>query len=134
MDAILGVERVIAALAAFGCDDGVGQFELTHFQNRRSGPRLERRPRGEAEAKPEPSARQETAATQGTPISVVISSSHVRRGTDAPCRSCRNKPSATMPASCCGGIDRASLTAPPPQAGRIALDQFQQAVQRCGVP
>ena len=34
MDAIRGVERVIATLAAFGCDDGIGQFELTHFQNR----------------------------------------------------------------------------------------------------
>ena len=44
--------------------------------------------------------------TQGTPISVVISSSHVRRCAAAPCRSCRNKFSATMPASCCGGIDR----------------------------
>ena len=39
---------------------------------------------------------------------VPLVSSHVRRGTEAPCRSCRNKPSTTMPASCCGGIDRAS--------------------------
>ena len=106
--AILGVERVIAALAAFGCDDGVGQFVLTHFERSRAdrGPSAGRAAR--PKAKPKPSARQETAATQGTPISVVISSSHVRRCTEAPCRSCRNNPSATTPASCCGGIDRAS--------------------------
>jgi hypothetical protein len=47
--AILGVECVIAALAAFGCDDDVGQFELAHFERSRAGRSLQRRPRGEAE-------------------------------------------------------------------------------------
>ena len=51
MDAILGVERIIAALNALGCDDGIGQFELTHFQNRGADRGLQRRPRREAESK-----------------------------------------------------------------------------------
>ena len=89
MDAIRRVERLIAALAALGRDDGIGQFELTHFQ--KIAERTAAANSGRAarpKAKPEPSARHETAVTQGTPISVVMSSSHVRRGTAAPCRSC----------------------------------------------
>ncbi|HEY6601783.1 MAG TPA: hypothetical protein VI009_08200, partial [Xanthobacteraceae bacterium] len=49
--AILCVERVIAALASFGYNDGVGQFDLTHFECSGAGRGLERRPRGEAESK-----------------------------------------------------------------------------------
>src|SRR5256886_3165348 len=48
MDAILGVERVIAALNALGCDDGIGQLELTHFDNRAADCGLKRLPRREA--------------------------------------------------------------------------------------
>ena len=49
--AILGVERTIAALAPFGHNDGVSQFELTHFQNCRAYRGLKRRPRGKADGK-----------------------------------------------------------------------------------
>ena len=51
MDAILGIERVIAALASLGCNDGIGEFELTHFHNCGADRGLQCRPRREAESK-----------------------------------------------------------------------------------
>ena len=98
--AVIGLVAVLTTAAAAAPDASVTIAERTAASSAGRAAR--------PKAKPEPSARHETDATQGTPISVVISSSHVRRGTEAPCRSCRNKPSTTMPASCCGGIDRAS--------------------------
>ena len=109
MDAVLAIQCVIAALASLGCNDGIGEFELTHFHDCGADRGLQCSGRAASpNANPEPSTRHETATTQGTPISVVMSSSHDRRGIDAPCRSCRSKSSATTRAGCCGGIERGS--------------------------
>jgi hypothetical protein len=89
------VERGFPALPALRFDHRMGQFALAHFQNGGADGGLECRPRGKPKAKPKPSGLQETAATLGTPISVVISSNQHRRA-EAPCRSCANKVSAMI--------------------------------------
>ena len=134
VDAILGVERVIAALAAFGYDDGVGQFELTHFENSRADRGLERRPRGEAEGK--------TGTVRPAGDGRDAGHADIRRDIEQPCPALHRCAMPELPQQTfrhdAGFMLRRNrsgqLTAPPPQAGRIALDQFQQAVQCCGVP
>ena len=134
MDAVLGVERVIAALAAFGCDDSVSQFELTHFECSRSDRGLKRRARGEAEGK--------TGTVRPARDGRDAGHADIRRDIEQPCPALHRCAMPELPQQTfrddAGFMLRRNrsgqLTASPPQAGRIALDQFQQAVQRCGIP
>ncbi len=131
---ILGVEGVIAALAAFGCDDGVGQFVLTHFESSRANRGLERRPCGEAERK--------TRAVPPAGDGRDAGHADIRRDIEQPRPALHRDATPELPQQSfrqdAGFMLRRNrsgeLTAPPPQAGRIALDQFQQAVQRRGIP
>ena len=132
--AILRIERRIPALAAFGCNDGVCELELAHLQKSRSGPQpraaAARQGRRQSPNRP-PGMR--AAATQGTPISVVISSNQVRRRPEATCRNCCSRFSATTPGLMPRRDRSAELTTAPPQTGRIAFDQFEQTMQRRGL-
>ena len=134
MDAILGVERVVAALAAFGCDDGIGQFELAHFHDRGADRGLQRRPRGETEGK--------TGTVRPARDGRDAGHADIRRDIEQPCPARHRCAMPELPQQIfrhdAGFVLRRNrsgqLTAPPPQAGGIALDQFQQAVQRRGIP
>jgi hypothetical protein len=111
-----------------------GQLELAHLRNRGAHRGLQPRPRREAEGKTGTIARQETAATEGTPTSVVISSNQC----PAP-RRCGVPELPQQIFSCDAGFMPAAESIvrtdrPPPQRGRIALDQFQETVQGCGLP
>ena len=134
MNAILGVKRVIAALNALGCDDGIGQFELTHFHNRGADRGLKRRPRREAESK--------TGAVRPARDGRDAGHADIRRDVEQPCPALHRCAMTELSqqtfrhgASFVMRRDRSGQsTAPPPQAGGIALDQFQQAVQCRGIP
>ena len=134
MDAVLGVERVIAALASFGYNDGVGQFELTHFERSRADRGLKRRPRGKAEGKtgtvgPARDGRDAGHADIRRDIEQPRPTLHRGAMPELPQQSFRHDAGFMLRRNRSG-----QLTAPPPQAGRIALDQFQQAVQCCCIP
>nr|WP_235984125.1 hypothetical protein [Bradyrhizobium australiense] len=134
VDAILSVERFIAAFAAFGCNDVVGQFELAHFHNRRADRSLERRPCGEAESK--------TGTVRPAGDGRDAGHADIRRNVEQPSPARRRDAVPKLLQQVCrhdAGFRlrrkrSRQLTASPPQAGCIALDQFQQAMQRCGVP
>ena len=125
MGAILRIERGISALAALGGDDRIGQLELAHLRNRGAHRGLERRPRREAEGKTKTIRPAGDGRDRGH--------ADIRRNIEQPGPARRRcaVPEPTQQIFCCdaGFMLRrnraAELTAPPPQRGRVALDQFQ---------
>ena len=123
--AILRIECAIPALAALGGDDRIGQFELAHLRNRGAHRRLQPRPRREAEGK---------TGTIG-PAGDGRDRGHadIRRNIEQPGPAPRRCGVPELPQQIfsrdAGFMLRrnrsAELTAPPPQRGRVALDQFQ---------
>ena len=127
------VERGLPALAALRLDDRKGKFELTHFQNGGAGGGLECRPRSKAEGKTKtvraagdgsdaghPDVRRYIEQPAPPPRSVLPQPRQQRLGHDVGLMLRRDRP--------------ATVATPPPQAGRIPLDQLKHAVQGRGVP
>ena len=132
--AILRIERGIAALAALGGDDSIGQFELAHLRNRGAHRGLQLRPRREAEGK--------TGTIRPAGDGRDRGHADIRRNIEQPGPAPRRCAVPELPQQIfsrdAGFMLRrnraAELTAPPPQRGGVALDQFQETVQRCGLP